>query len=832
LDGTLSFTVQARDSGSPIQTVTKDIRLTITPPMGITNLSVKDGIRTVRYNQDIKTLHGVGTVTWALESGTLPLGLTLSFFNSVGTIEGTPTDLGTFEFAIRAEDSLSPPQIAISDYRIRVSEKLAISRRNLPSGVVGSPYSTTVSATGGLAPLTWSVNSVTTLPPGLTFDSTTSKIHGDPEQAGTFYIRFDVHDSSAPPQSDSELITMEIAEPLFFTTEVLPRAKLDRAYRVILEASGGLHTVTFEMLSGTLPDGFTLNSGGALSGTPTQMGSFTFEVQTTDQSTTPQVDTKTFTLVIDDLVITSNPPVGVINHPYDENLTVTGGIPPYQFVLHGLLPPGVDFDTNLGRLFGSPLEVGLFDLDIEVIDSSNPPLTDRPINMKVFIAPPPSIRSTYINILHGILGRGYSEEIKVLDGRRPYTFSLLSGNLPDGLTLDLAGTDAFGAIHPLTGTPATLGDFTFTVKAIDSSKPPIEVTRTFTIPVVEPLEIITQTIPNGVVGEIYSVQIEANGGILPHSWWVSSNHPLPKGLFLQKTTGVLAGIPEKAFGGFTNIVVNDFGTDLGVGFSFRSGANRDFTVTIADALKILTSTLPPLRPGADFSLLLQAVGGTQPYTWTVSDGTLPPDLILVGSTGNLIGTVNTEGDFTFTIQVTDSSPAPLINTRPYTMTVSSTIGRNDSILNATPVSSGTYTVSISPYADPADTGNPDSDYFKVQGLAGTVVKIETLAAQLQPPSPLDTVIEIVDGTGTRFSTCKDPGNDSFTGPLTGDFTRSDFDDICINDDIELGVETDSMLEFDIPGAAGEIVTFYVHVLDYRGDARPEFVYQIKITGAN
>jgi hypothetical protein len=43
---------------------------------------------------------------------------------------------------------------------------------------------------------------------------------------------------------------------------------------------------------------------------------------------------------------------------------------------------------------------------------------------------------------------------------------------------------------------------------------------------------------------------------------------------------------------------------------------------------------------------------------------------------------------------------------------------------------------------------------------------------------------------------------------------------------------DSFLRFLVPGTPGTPVTFYVRVLDWSGDARPDFRYEISISGAN
>jgi hypothetical protein len=178
---------------------------------------------------------------------------------------------------------------------------------------------------------------------------------------------------------------------------------------------------------------------------------------------------------------------------------------------------------------------------------------------------------------------------------------------------------------------------------------------------------------------------------------------------------------------------------------------------------------------------------------------------------------------TFTIQVSDPGP-PAQTTAPQTfeLTVASGLGRNDSIATATPLSNGTYLASISPYADPPNgVGNPDSDYYKLTANPDAIVTVETMAKRLNPPSQLDSVIEIVDASGTRLTTCS---------PVTS--TTGPFDQPCMDDDIQTGIVQDSKLTLQIPSGASGPQTFFVRVLDFRGDARPDLVYTLTISGAN
>jgi hypothetical protein len=102
-----------------------------------------------------------------------------------------------------------------------------------------------------------------------------------------------------------------------------------------------------------------------------------------------------------------------------------------------------------------------------------------------------------------------------------------------------------------------------------------------------------------------------------------------------------------------------------------------------------------------------------------------------------------------------------------------------------------------------------------------VVAIETMAKRLTPESFLDTVIEIVDADGNRFATCRTP-----------EVPNANYDQICLNDDINLGILQDSHLEFQVPNDATSPVTFYVHVFSFDGSARPDYVYDLIVSGAD
>ena len=170
------------------------------------------------------------------------------------------------------------------------------------------------------------------------------------------------------------------------------------------------------------------------------------------------------------------------------------------------------------------------------------------------------------------------------------------------------------------------------------------------------------------------------------------------------------------------------------------------------------------------------------------------------------------GNNFFALSVSDSSTPPQTNGNNYSIDVVDPIGRNDTIATATPIYDGAFTASISPYIDPPDNAPlaADNDYYKLVAVSGSTVHIETQAERWQPGNPLDTVIEVVDGNGTRQSTCRLPGS-----------TGATFAAACIDDDIGGSPYTvDSALDFKVPGTPSTATTFYVHVIDWRGEPAP------------
>jgi hypothetical protein len=245
--------------------------------------------------------------------------------------------------------------------------------------------------------------------------------------------------------------------------------------------------------------------------------------------------------------------------------------------------------------------------------------------------------------------------------------------------------------------------------------------------------------------------------------------------------------------------------------------------------------LPDGKENQAYEATLAATGGTGAHTWAISAGTLPEGLNLQTSTGTITGAPSKSGVFNFTVQATDSSAPPAPVSKPLSIAIEaeSVLGRNDSIATATKLKTdGNSTVhaSLSPYGDPPDAANPDTDFYQLTAKSGASVTLEIRAKRISHSNPLDSAIEIVDQNGIRFTSCRDEGDVSGVDG-SPDPTPDAFDDVCLNDDVEFGVTQDSKLEFKVPTNLGTKVTFYVHVLDLLGNARPDMVYDMSVRGA-
>jgi hypothetical protein len=245
-------------------------------------------------------------------------------------------------------------------------------------------------------------------------------------------------------------------------------------YSSSVQVSGGVSPYTCSITN--LPAGLTANNC-AITGNPTTAGSTTINVTATD-ATTPTALTKagTFPIVISNAVVLSisSPAAGTVGVVYTGAVGVSGGTPTYSCIITGL-PAGLT--SNSCAITGTPTVAGTSTLSVTATDSSTPTpvVTTGPATL---VINPPLTLSLTGTLPNAVKGQPYTQTLQATGGISPYSYSVTTGSLPDGLSLATDGT--------ITGTPTTVGASSFTVTVTDTESPVQTATNNYVLLVTYP----------------------------------------------------------------------------------------------------------------------------------------------------------------------------------------------------------------------------------------------------------------------------------------------------------------------------------------------------------
>ena len=590
--------------------------------------------------------------------------------------------------------------------------------------------------------------------------------------------------------------------PLVITTTSLPDGIAGVAYDQTLTSSGGKAPITWTY-GNYFPNGLTLSPAGRITGAAS--GAFVGDVIFQARDAKGQAANATIRMNIHwkMSIFTTTLPTPHINANYDALIQSNGLVDATTWkIVSGSLPSGLQLTnptTSQVELSGMPAQTGTYTFRLQVQDTSNP-VQVAAQDYTVVVDSNLTITTWALN--SGVAGSPYSSPLAAVNGTAPYHWS--ANTLPTGLSIDpTSGT--------ISGTTSYQGSYQTTITVTDSASPANTASQSYTIQFATKLSLYG-FLSDGYLNQFYSNTIYNNGGIYPLAWSVVSGS-LPPGIKLSNPQyGSFSGTPTQIGSYSFTVQASDSSVPPQV-------AQLPVTMNIRPPVLSMPYSLPNRLPlNVPFSGIAAATGGIPPYTWALTGGTLPTGLTLNTSTGEVSGTPTVLGSYTFTITVTDSAPTPQSTWTVGTIAVTKPLGRNDTVANATPIGNGSYYASLSPYADPPDSTSPlpDTDYYKIIGAAGNVVQINVNAQG----AGLDPVLEIVDNNGVRLNSCRQPGDVS-----------TNFNSQCMNDDIQSGVQRNSQLELKVAGTAGTQATFFAHVVDWRGDARPDFTYFIAVSGA-
>lgn len=453
-------------------------------------------------------------------------------------------------------------------------------------------------------------------------------------------------------------VTINVVGKLKVSPAGLPEAAIGKPYSATLGANGGTGSFTWSISGGTLPPGLSLSpSSGAITGTPTTLGKTSFAVHVADAGPPAQFAGGTLILrVVKPLAVdTSSLEGATVGGAYTQSLKAVGGTPPYKWTLTpgtGALPSGLRLNATTGVITGTPTSAGITNFTVQVADAASPSQNSTQA-FSVNVVNPLALST--LTLPTAVLDAQYTQSLSAFGGTGPYSWSMPGGTLPAGLTLS-------PVTGQITGTPTSDGTSTFTIQVADSDHPGLSVSRTFTVNVVNGFSITTSSLSQSKVGQAYTAQLSAAGGVAPYVWTLQGT--LPDGLTFTPD-GSITGTPTSTgIFPFTVQAVDSSSPPLSV--------TASLTITVVSPLKISITALPEAVTGTAYSQNVQAVGGAAPYTWSVTAGALPMGLTLSPNTGAITGTAIDTGTSTFTLTVTDSDTP---NTHTASLSTSITVVR-------------------------------------------------------------------------------------------------------------------------------------------------------------
>lgn len=462
----------------------------------------------------------------------------------------------------------------------------------------------------------------------------------------------------APPAQFSDLTTAA-ARAAIAAQIGMPAAKLHvnggsllpgtvgGTYVDFLISTGGTGSQSWKITKGKLPPGLALSAAdGTITGTPTKAGKYSFQVQVTEKvGKTHKTARASASITIGKpaalKIVATKPQTGTVNQAYSFNFAANGGMGAVTWaVTKGAPPAGLQLNSATGQLSGRPSKAGTAHFTVSATDSSRHHQVAKVSESLTIVASSATLKVTTTTLPKITAGQDYGAELTSVGGSGAVQWSISSGTLPPGLSLDSSS----GVI---TGSPTTGGTYHFTAQVADAATPTAHTaTKNLTITVAKApaLAIATKSLFNGREGVYYSAAIQATGGAGQYQWSDSGN--VPPGLSVDSSSGVLSGVPT--------------GTGK---FSFQVTAvdaagrqvTRKFTITVARVRLRVSKVVPPATSGSYYSANVRPSGGQAPYFYSQVSGKLPTGVSFDSASGAIVGTPVQKGKFTIKVSVSDSS---------------------------------------------------------------------------------------------------------------------------------------------------------------------------------
>ncbi|WP_186309672.1 putative Ig domain-containing protein, partial [Staphylococcus epidermidis] len=568
----------------------------------------------------------------------LPDGVT--FDEATNTISGTPSEVGSYDVTVTTTDESGNSEtttftIDVKDTTKPTVEDIVDQTQEVNTEI--EPIKIEATDNSGQAV----TNKVDGLPAGVTFDETTNTISGTPSEVGSYDITVTTTDESG--NATETTFTIDVKD----TTKPTVESVADQTQEVNteiepikIESEDNSGRAVMNKVEG-LPDGVTFDEAtNTISGTPSEVGSYTVTVTTTDES--GNATETTFTINVED---TTKPTVEDI---VDQKQEVNSEIDPIkieakdnsgQAVMNKVegLPNGVTFDETTNTISGTPSEVGSYDITVTTTDESGNSETTT-FTIYVEDTTKPTVEDI-VDQKQEVNSEIDPIKIEAKDNSGQAVMNKVEG-LPNGVTFD-------ETTNTISGTPSEVGSYDITVTTTDESGN--SETTTFTIDVEDTTKPTVESVADQkqeVNTEIEPIKIEATD----NSGQAVTNkvEGLPDGVTFDETTNTISGTPSET-GSYTVTVTttDESGNSETTTFTIDVEDTTKPTVKdIADQTQEVNTEIEPIK--------IEATDNSGQAVTNKVDG-LPAGVTFDEATNTISGTPSEVGSYTVTVTTTDES---------------------------------------------------------------------------------------------------------------------------------------------------------------------------------
>ena len=568
----------------------------------------------------------------------LPAGMT--FDEATNTISGTPSEVGSYDITVTTTDENGNSEtttftIDVEDTTKPTVESVADQTQEVNTEI--EPIKIEATDNSGRAV----TNKVDGLPDGVTFDEATNTISGTPSEVGSYDITVTTTDESG--NVTETIFTIDVEDTTKPTVESIAGQTQEvntEIEPIKIEAKDNSGQTVTNKVDG-LPDGVTFDEAtNTISGTPSEVGSYTVTVTTMDES--GNATETTFTIDVED---TTKPTVeSVADQTQEVNteitpITIESEDNSDQAVTNKVdgLPDGVTFDEATNTISGTPSEVGSYTVTVTTTDESGN-ATETTFTIDVEDTTKPTVEDI-ANQTQEVNTEIEPIKIEATDNSGQAVTNKVDG-LPDGVTFD-------EATNTISGTPSEVGSYDITVTTTDESGNATETTFTINVedttkPTVEDIADQTQEVNT----EIEPIKIEAtdNGGQAV----TNKVDGLPDGVTFDEATNTISGTPSEV-GSYDIIVTttDENGNSETTTFTIDVEDTTKPTVEdIADQTQEINTEIEPIK--------IEARDNSGQAVTNKVDG-LPDGVTFDEATNTISGTPSEVGSYTVTVTTTDES---------------------------------------------------------------------------------------------------------------------------------------------------------------------------------